>query len=125
MSSLSEIFGQYRSDYQDLIHDIEADTNTRKIYNGFNIKNNRQCILKIISKKKLLLGDYDFLIQQINREEEINKICKSENIIEFYRRLDTNDNIIFELEYCECDLKSYFESKESLAKDLYFFKKIL
>ncbi len=125
MSSLSEIFGQYLSDYEDLIHDIEADTNTRKIYKGLNSKNKRPCILKIISKKQLLLGDYDFLNQQINREEEINKICKSENIIEFYRRLDTKDNIIFELEYCESDLKSYFLSKESLAKDLFFFKKIV
>ena len=125
MSSLSEIFGHYLSDYQDIIHDLDADTNTRKIYKGFNIKNNRECILKIISKKQLLLGDYDFLIQQINREEEINKICKSENIIEFYRRLDIKDNIIFELEYCESDLKSYFLSKESLGKNLLFFKKLV
>ena len=125
MASLTEILGQYRNDYKDLFHQSEEDSNRSIIYKGYNIKDKRECTLKIISREQLKSGDYDFLLQQVNREEEITQLCQSENIIKFYRRLETKDYITFELEFCECDLRSYFLLNDKLAKDIFFFKEII
>mgnify|MGYP002624701079 CR=1 FL=1 len=62
-------------------------------------KNNKQ--------KAIQLGDYDFLLEQLDREEKISKLCKSEYTVKFYRKLETKDNIIFELECCEDNLNNY------------------
>jgi serine/threonine protein kinase len=124
MASLTEILGQYLNDYKDLFSLSEEDSNRGIIYQGYNIKDNRECTLKIISKQQLKLGDYDFLLQQVNREEEITQLCQSENIIKLYRRLETKDYIIFEFEFYKRELKSYFLSHDKLDTDILFFKEI-
>ena len=123
MTSYKKILGPYANDYNDIT--LKEETNTGLIYIGTNIKYNRNCALKVINKNQLKLGDYDYLLNQINISEEINKLCQSENIVDLYQRLETEDYIIFELEYCDTDLKEYFLENGELEKNKDFFKKII
>ena len=98
-----DILEKYQDNYE-----LEAspfiESNTSKIYRGYNKINNREVCLKIIDKKKLEFGDYDFLLKQIKREEEITKLCKSEYIINLYQKFETSSKIIFELKCFDTDL---------------------
>ena len=58
------------------------------------------------------------MMEQLYREEEITKLCKSEYTVNFYRKLETEDNIIFELEYCDTNLLEYLnENGEGLEEN--------
>ena len=120
---MSSMLGKYKNDYEDLF--FVDETNTSKIYRGYNKIYERDCCLKVISKSELKLGDYDLRLEQIKREEEITKLCNSEYTINFYRRLDTDDYIIFELEYCEDDLKTYLDDNGDFEKNKILFKKVI
>ena len=117
------ILGEYANEYEDLA--FEEETNTSKIYTGLNKKDNRYCYLKIINKEQLKEDDYDMRIEQLKREEEISKLCNSENTVNLYRKLETKDNIIFELEYCTKDLKNYLDDNGELKSDYDLFKDIV
>ena len=117
------MLGQYKEEYKDLI--LEEDTNNNKIFSAFNVINQRSCILKVINKEKLKLGDYTFLKKQIKREEEITSSCNSEYTVNLYRKLETTNYIIFELEYFEETIYKYFQENGPLGRDLNFFKYIV
>ena len=108
--SLKDILGQYIDEYEDII--IESDeiseTNNSEFYIAHNKKFDRSCILKVINKKKLEDDDFDFLMEQINNEEKFTKICNSQNTVNFYRRLENQEYIIFELENFSENLKDYY-----------------
>ena len=116
-----EILGQYNDNYEDIY--FEDETNTSMIYKAQNKIYNRNCYLKVINKEQLKMGEYDLLLEQINREEKLTKLCNSENTVNFYQRLETNKNIIFELEYCDYVLKEYFD--EELSEDSELFKLVV
>ena len=119
MSSL----GKYENNYEEIF--LFKENNISKLYQGYNKKENRDVCLKIIDKKKLELDNYDLLIEQINREEEIMKLCKSKNILNFYQRFETENSIIFELEYFEIDLKEYLRDNGNLMNNPKFFINII
>ena len=50
----------------------------------------------VIDKKQLEFGDYDFQIEQLKKEEQITRLCNSENTINFYRKIENGNFIIFE-----------------------------
>jgi serine/threonine protein kinase len=104
---------------------MEIETDKAKFYEAYNKKDNRNCVLKVMDRKKLEEGDYDFLMDQINNEEKITKLCNSENTVNLYRRYDNNEYIIFELESCSQDLKGFMEENGELENDKNFFKKII
>ena len=99
---MAEFLGKYAQDYEEVLE--IAETKLGKIYQAYNIKQKRQCYLKSFEKKKLEQGDYDFLMQKVRNEEEITKLCKCQNVVEFYQKLEIDDTIFFELEYCEKDI---------------------
>ena len=103
------LLGKYKNNYTDVF--LEKESNYSKIYRATNISDDNDCCLKIIDKKVLEQGEYDFLLDQIKREEEILYLCKSENIVNLKRKLETEDSIIYELEYCETDLDNYLINK--------------
>ena len=71
------------------------------------------------------LGD-NFLIAQIKREEEISSLCKSEYTTYLFRKLETEEHIIFEYEYFEEDMLEYIYDNGPLYRDeLNFFKYIV
>ena len=117
------ILAQFENDYKDL--NLKDESKLSKIYSAYNIQFDRYCILKVINKKVLLQLDYDFMMEQLYREEEITKLCNSEYTVNFYRKLETEDNIIFELEYCDTNLLEYLnENGEGLEENKKLFKKI-
>ena len=111
-------------DYNYKIIKFVNKSNISKIYHAENIKENRSCFLKVIEKKKIE-NNYEEFIEQINREEEILKLCKSDNIMNLYQKIETKNYIIFELEYCGIDLSTYIKEKGPLKKNFQKFKKIL
>ena len=124
MNSVNEILGQYKADYEDIC--FKTENNKCKIYTAHNKKTGQDCCLKIINKKQLELEDYDFLIERLILEEEITKACKSPNVVNFYRRVENDNNIIFELEYCETDLREFLTDNGELGKnDKKFYKDIV
>ena len=120
---IKDILGEYFNNYEDY-NDVN-ETNQSIIYKAFNKKTQKVCCLKIISKKQLELGDYDFLLEQINREEEITKLCNSEYTVNFYNRIENDEYIIFELENCETDLKSYLNDNGGLSNNIELFKDVI
>jgi len=124
--SINDMLGQYRNDYEDInYNDVYDETSDTKFYNAYNKPFDRTCVLKIIDKKKLEDGDFDFLMQQINYEEKLTKICNSENTVNFYRRLENGQYIIFELESCSEDLGRYMSENGELKHEKAFFKQII
>ena len=123
MSQIAQILMQYNGDYQDIM--FEQESNNSKIFSAFNVVNQRSCILKVISKENLKSGDYTFLINQLKREEELTTICNSEYTVNLYRKLETNDYIIFELEFFEDSIYEYFRENGPLSRDLNFYKYVV
>jgi len=119
----SDFLGKYSKDYQNI--NFLEETKFSKIYKAYNIVNARECCLKVISKKKLKKFDYDYLLEQINREEEITKLCSSENIVNLYQKLETEQYIIFELELCEIDLAEYIKRNGKLQYNKGLFNSII
>ena len=122
---MSEILGKYKSDYQDIVSEDKKDTNMSKIFIAFNKKNNNECCLKVISKEKLKTQDYNYLLERLKKEQEIQKECNSTNTVNFYRRLDIDENVIFELEYCDNDLYNYLQENGELENNKKFYKNIV
>ena len=122
---MSKELGKYKDEYQDIISLEKIDPNMSKIYTAYNIKSKRECYLKVINKEKLKTQDYIFLLERINKEQEIQTLCNSANTVKFYRRLETEENIIFELEYCDDNLSNYLLENGELLREIKFFKKIV
>ena len=124
---MDNILGEYINEYNKDIQNKEEinETNNAKFLEAFNTKFNRYCILKVIDKNSLEDGDFDFLMEQINNEEKFTKICNSQNTVNFYRRLENQKYIIFELESCSEDLSHYLMHNGELKYDKAFFKQII
>ena len=65
-----------------------------------------------------------FFLEQIKREEEIIELCKSDNIINIYRKIETSDNIVFEMESWDTNLTDYIKEYGGFSKNFKNFKKI-
>ena len=125
MNEIYSILGAYINNYNILAK--KDETNLSKIYKAFNKVSNREVILKVIDKEMLKKGDYDFLLEQVNKEGEITKLCNSEYTINLYGKLETQRYIIYELEYVEFNLRRLID-KEKTEKSGYMinnFKQIV
>ena len=120
---MSEYLGNYINDYKNVFK-LE-ETGLCKIVMGENKNLKRLCILKIINKSHLKQLDYDLMKKQLEREEEYTKLCNSKNTVNFYRKLETEENIIFELEYCKTNLKEYFYENGNLEMRPALFKNVV
>jgi len=103
------------------------NNNCIQFYETYNKQNDFQCCLKIINKEKMKLGDYDFLLEQIKKEEEISQLCKSDYILNLNKKFETQNYIIFEYEYYEGSLLKYiYENGEyEEEKNKEYFKEII
>ena len=100
-----------------------------KIYEA--AKKEELIFLKVFDKNKLKNEEnYDFLMNQINKEKEISKLCNCNHTVKLNKEFETENNIIFEKEYCDCDLKEYifnngpFEHQRFDKNNLQIFKEI-
>jgi serine/threonine protein kinase len=123
LSEDDNFLGEYKDDFK-FIKLIKKDL-IYKIYKAENTKDNRKVSLKVYNKKELEQGDYDFFLEQIKREEEIIKLCDSPYIINIYRKIETNDNIIFEMESWETNLYDYIKKNGGFTNKIERFEKIL
>ena len=120
--------GQYAEDYDSIFKfkkiysennekEIEPDSYI-KIYTAEN-KENKAVILKAIDKELLKEEeDYDFHIEHIQKEIELNNLCNSDYILKLNRNFETNKNFVFEFEYYDCDLKQYLFENGKLEEKL-------
>ena len=129
--------GKYASDYTGIFpfkknyeKIIIQDESPIKIYEA--LKGKERVFLKVIDKNALKEEDnYDFLVEQIEKEKEISKLCNSEHIVILNKDFETDNNIILEKEYCESDLKDVlfqngpFENKMVGKNNLQTFKDII
>ena len=132
---MSKILGEFNNDYEEIVSIEDASevdkklseivTKMTKIYSAYNKKDKRQCCLKVINKEKLNSQDYIFLQERLNKEQEIQTLCNSSYIVNFYKRLETKDNIIFELEYFDDNLFNYLQNNGELFRQKKFFKNIV
>ena len=92
-----------------------------KLYEAISKKTGNPVILKVINKDILKEEeDYDFHINHIEKEKEINYLCNSENVLrlnELNNNLQTDKYVVFEKEYCEKDLKEYIYNNGNLEKE--------
>ena len=109
---MKEILGEYYHDYEDIF--LDSESYFSKIYRAVSIRENKDCILKIISLEELKKDDYDFHLESLKKEEEITKLCNSENILNIYRKFQTQNYIIFEIESYEQDLATYLSENGEL-----------
>jgi len=119
---MSGYLGQYENDYEHTF--LKEETGLCKVYMGVNKNLQRTCILKIINKNHLKQLDYDLIMKQLEREEEYTKLCNSKYTVNFYRKLETEENIIFELEFCKMNLKEYLYDEGKLERNPILFKNI-
>ena len=114
--------GQYAEDYDSIFSEnsekeIEPDSYI-KIYTAEN-KENKAVILKAIDKELLKEEeDYDFHIEHIQKEIELNNLCNSDCVLKLNRNFETNKNFVFEFEYYDCDLKQYLFENGKLEEKL-------
>ena len=96
---MADFLGQYKNNYEEVVKFEE--TQMSKIYSAYNIYQQRACYLKTISKEQMKKGDYDYLLEKINREEQLTQLCQCKNVVQLYQKFETELYYIFELEYCE------------------------
>ena len=130
-----EFLGQYSVNYEKVCPEENKEEkdeepeineiNDTKIYTAYNKITKKDVVLKVISKQKLKEGDYDFLLEQLNREEQLTKLCRSPYIVNLYQRLETDENIIFELEEFTTDLSKYLFDNGELANEKSLFKEVV
>lgn len=121
---MARLFGNYINDYEDIhfqekIHDYE-------IYIAYNLKEKRDVSLKLI--KKELFKDKTLLKKQMENEKNILKKLsdsKSKNILKLYRDFETEENIIFEQEYYDTNLREYIMNNGPADYKKDFFKEIV
>ena len=118
---MSDKFGERIADYKD-IYFLEK-IHYYEIYGGYSKILKKEVSLKIIKKEQF--KDKDLLLKKVKNEEKILKECKSENILDFYSYFETKDNIIFEQEYYQSNLREYIMENGPSNYDLGFFKKVV
>ena len=117
---MSKILGQYIDDFTDIFF-LEIN-NKNDIYLGYNNKEKREVSLKIINKEKY--KNYNLLKEALIKEINIVNICKSENILNIFRLLETDKNFILEQEGYDINLHEYIMNNGPSYYNKEFFKKI-
>ena len=119
----NEFLGQYKNDYK-IIQIMKKDL-IFIIYKAINLFDGRCVCLKVYNKNKLKIGDFDYFIEQIQKEEEIVKLCKCQNIVNIYKKIENQSFIIFEMDSWDFNLDDYYIKKKIGFFDEKSFEKIL
>ena len=120
---MSEILSNYKNNFKDIFFEDKSEYNVT--FRAIEKETNKNVFLKVYDKKLIEKGQKDFLLKQIEREDKITQLCKFENIVELYKKLETDLSIIFVYEYCFKSLSDYFKENGELKKRPKFFKKIV
>ena len=102
--------GKYKNEYK-IIQIMKKDL-IFIIYKAINLFDGRCVCLKVYNKNKLKIGDFDYFIEQIQKEEEIVKLCKCQNIVNIYKKIENQSFIIFEMDSWDFNLDDYYIKKK-------------
>ena len=67
---MAKILGKYKDDYEDVVNDDKNETGMSKIYSAYNKKTNLDCCLKVISKEKLKIQNYNYLLERLKKNKK-------------------------------------------------------
>ena len=123
MHDFKFLLGNYNCIFKKI--DLVEENILSKTYKVYDIPNEREIYLKIIVKNYLKKGNYDYLLDRINKEEEITNLCSSDNILKIYKRLETKESIIFVSEIFDMNLMDYIEKNGPLKNNFQFFLDIV
>ena len=115
---MSKTFGKYIDEFEEVIFCEKHNKND--VYSGYNIKEKRPISLKVINKEQI--SDYNLFIKNLEKEVQMVKLCKSDYILDFYRYMETDKNIIKELSWYETNLYEYIKNNGPCSDDKNFFK---
>ena len=117
--------GKYKSDYSHIFKVkkkysdkvIENDSSIR-LYEA--LKEEERILLKIINKEKLQKEeDYDFYFEHIQKEVDLINLCHSENVMKLNKFFETDKIFVFEMEYCDYDLKEFLYQNRGLENKMH------
>ena len=92
------------------IKEIIGQGATGRIFKAFDKINKRECALKIIDKAFInKSNEKDYLLNSINNEIKIQKLCKSKNIVELYDSFETKESIALAMELTDNNLEKYIK----------------
>ncbi len=91
------------------------------IYSATDIRNNKKVAIKEIFKTEIY-SNYDYVLKCFKREIEINKICKSPNITQFYESFESDKVIGLIVELCDGTFNHYMKE---FTENLYLFQQFL
>jgi len=122
---MTEEFGIFYNDYKDIT--LFDKNEFFKTFEAKNIKEKRECCLKIIDKEILKSEKNADLNKFIENEVNITERCNSEDTINFYGKKESSKSIIFEFDKYGEDLSKYLQENVSFKdeKDKTFFKQII
>ena len=119
-----ELLSIYKDNFKSLFI-IDNNNQYYKTFQAYDIKSDKEVLLKLYDKKLIDDGPRDLLLKQIKREEELTKKCKCENVIELFEVLETDISFIFVYELNYKTLSEYLIDKMELMSDKDFFIKII
>ena len=77
-----------------------------KVYKAINIKTNQNVALKKIYREKIS-DNVKYFEEALNRENNNMKICKCDNVVKFYGRIDDVDSYVIIMELCDISFSDY------------------
>ena len=91
------------------------------VYSAVDTRNNKKVAIKEIIKNNID-SNYDYVLKCFKREIEINKICKSPNIPQFYGSFESEHTIGMIVELCDETFSNYMEK---CTENLYIFQQFV
>ena len=120
---MTELLSIYKKNFKNIY--IQEKTKYYITFEATLTDTDKEVFLKVYDKRLINKGPKDFLFKQIEREEKLTHLCKNENVVEIYKKLETNISIIFIYEKCQQNLMEYLEENDELSNKKLFFVKIV
>ena len=120
---MTELLSIYKKNFKNIY--IQEKTKYYITFEATLTDIDKEVFLKVYDKRLINKGPKDFLFKQIEREEKLTHLCKNENVVEIYKKLETNISIIFIYEKCQQNLMEYLEENDELSNKKLFFVKIV
>ena len=120
---MTELLSIYKKNFKNIY--IQEKTKYYITFEATLTDTDKEVFLKVYDKRLINKGPKDFLFKQIEREEKLTHLCKNENVVEIYKKLETNISIIFIYEKCQQNLMEYLEENDELSNKKLFFIKIV
>ena len=100
---------------------VIGDGRYSTIYSALDIRYNKKVAIKEIIKNDIY-SNYDYVLKCFKREVEIHKLCKSQNITQYYGSFESDKAVGLIVELCD---ETFSSCMKECTKDLYLFQQFL